>query len=164
MKLIGVLMLIASTTLMGINKFLLLKRRVSYLEQINGFAEKIETQIRYLSAPIAEIIDNMSERNELPDMLGELLECSGNFADSVFAADEAVYQKYGLTKADKEHLRQFAGELGTSDIEGQTANCRLFKTQIEYELASVRRDFEKKSKMYLTLGIISGIMAALLLV
>lgn len=163
MKLVGALMLIAATTCIGINKFLLLKRRISYLEQMTAFVERISTQMRYLSAPVDEIIDSMRERNELPELFNELSRSPNSFADSVLEADESVYQRLGLTKADKEQLRRFACELGTSDIEGQTANCKLLKTQLEYELSIVRRDLETKGKMYLTLGIISGLMVALLL-
>lgn len=164
MKLIGSLMLIVATTCVGINEFLLIKKRISYLEQMLTFIDRLMTEIRYLASPVFEIMETMKEREELPILIREIFAQDISFSDTITNTDESIFQKYGLKKGDIDQLKGFLNELGRSDINGQIANCRLYKTQIEYELELVRRDVEKKGKMYLSLGLISGLTVALLFV
>ncbi len=68
-----------------------------------------------------------------------------------------------LTREDAALLLAFGETLGTTDLEGQIAHCRLTAERLAERLCAVRADAGVKMRMYPTLGAAGGMAVALLL-
>lgn len=153
---------------MGVYAALRLYRRAAWLEQAAGLVQFMAAQIRYTAAPVGELLDRAAGAAEFT-RLTFLSACRQRLqrGEGFRAAwPESLREQGaagGANDADCELLRRFGEELGTTDVEGQLASCRLYADRISERLAAARRAAAEKGRLYVTLGAAGGLAAVLLL-
>ncbi len=158
-------MLIAAATGVGIVESLKLSARVRYLEQYIGFISTVETEIRYCAPSLAQIL----QRHRGDSAFCACFEdCAAEGEETPFPErwEQSVRRipaSSGLTGEDLRLIADFGKGLGASDIEGQLSHCRLGTELAATRLDRAREEKQKKSRLYIMLGLCSGIGAALLL-
>lgn len=69
----------------------------------------------------------------------------------------------GLQKKDLDLLNGFGTGFGASDTESQVAHFTLYETLTTSAINEARAERDRKSKLYLMLGVFGGMAAAILL-
>lgn len=136
------------------------------MRQLEGFLRFLgaaETEIRFAALPVEEIVVRHGE--ELPFLRVCAARCENGERFTLAWRDgvRAVGRETGLSRADLSLLRGFGEGFGVSDTDGQLSHCALYAKLTEDNLKNAREEKTRKSKLYQTLGIFSGIAAALLL-
>ncbi|MDR0903850.1 MAG: stage III sporulation protein AB [Ruminococcus sp.] len=144
-----------------------LARRLIILRQLRLAIEKINLMIRYRGDTLHDIFTALEADSRLDELtfIGKTLEKMNDksFAESYTAA-VSEFRPVGLKDSDREIILGIGAELGVSDTEGQISSLLLFDKELEALIASAKSDVTKKSKLYSSLGLLSGVFAAILLI
>lgn len=160
-------MLVISSAAMGHLASHRLSKRVQFLEQFLQFISCIETEIRYSSSLIIEIIGAYKVDGELGQLIQkfyEILETHKEINKSWEAAVKNTYLNFGLKHRDAEIVTDFINKLGTNDTEGQMKHCQLNSKLIAECLKNAKEEKQKKSKLYFMMHASAGLCLALALV
>lgn len=154
--------MIAASTLAGYMESHKLSLRVEQLEAFLRFITAARTEIHYTAAPVEEIV---RKHGDMPFLktCAENCQNGSSFTESWAAAVESGAKGFGLLEKDISLLRSFGDGFGASDMDGQLAHCKLFAELTETQLEHAREEKNRKSKLYLMLGIFAGMAVALLL-
>lgn len=164
-KVIGIIIVIVSASLIGIYFSDKLKSRVKELKNINYMFEQISVLIRYKALTVYEVIDEL-RRNQI---------CSNlNFIKNFASEDDIPFEKQWsksidnsqnyLNNEDKRILKSFGNVFGTSDIDGQLSDIELYRHNFIKIENDAKLEFEKKSKLYKSLGVIGGAFISIMLI
>lgn len=163
LKIIGCLFVIISCSLCGFYFSSQKTRRIVCLGEIIRLINEIEISMKY-------------SRKTTADMLHEL--CKNSFEEIGFLSEVSIKEKTffesfkelveknapPLTDDDKKLLLSFAGELGSTDSEGQIKSAALYKSFFEKRLDGAKGECERQSRLYSSLGVLSGVFISILLV
>lgn len=162
----GCILVIAAGAGAGYLQSRKLAMRVRFLEQYLKWISQLETEIRYCADGIPRLLGKHGK--EMPT-LSFLIGCVRRMqAGTPFPAawQEAVggiSGDYGLCPDDLEAVREFGNGLGASDVDGQTAHCRMHRELLQSRLDAAREEKQKKGRLYFMLGLFLGIGIALLI-
>lgn len=126
----------------------------------------METEIRYSHKILSEILLDYESDTEFKNFLLIVLE---NLKSKMFfyeAWKESVKKipnSYGLLNQDKELILRFGEVVGTTDVNGQIAICRLNKSLVCSALENAKEEKIKKSKLYFMLSSSLGMCIAIIL-
>lgn len=139
------------------------------LEAAVSFINYVSTRIRYSAAPIDEMIEQaaqMEELRSLPFLKICANKCREGIAFPTAWNQSMEEQKRGLSLKthDMEMLHAFGTGLGTTDVEGQTAHCALYRGLLEEALQTARAEKETYGRLTASLGVLAGIGTAVLLI
>lgn len=140
--------------------------RVKFLQQYLQFINYIETEIRYAQRVLSEITNGYQNNTEFKNflvVLKENLQSNPSFSEAWQNAVQAIPDSYGLLRQDKDLIREFGKELGSTDVMGQIALCSLNKSLISAVLETAKEEKIKKSKLYFMLGSSFGMCVAIIL-
>lgn len=162
-KLIGAVLLIASSFSVGISMSKSLYRRRTFLKSFIVFIDNLATHIRYNTDDIFRLVSICSGSEEL--------RCFDYFDKPHNEPFEKIWSKsvltipraYALTKSDTDLLLEFGSQLGKTDIDGQLKHIKLYKTFFANQLSEAEEAISKKSKLYKTMGLFAGSAAALMM-
>lgn len=136
--------------------------RVEKLEAFLRFLSAAKTEIRFSSMPVESIIrrhgDGISFFSYIKDV--------NSNGDWVGAWNEAVNKcamAEGFFRKDLELLEGFGAGFGASDTDGQISHFSLYANLTTAALNDAKEERNRKSKLYLMLGIFGGMAAAILL-
>ena len=160
LKIIGVLLLVVTTTLCGFLMAEKLKLRRDYLISFIDFLYNLEVNIRFTNEDIFLLITKSAK--------GDMLNFNADFGDS-YSEYWSTYisripSNYGLTDDDYTLLKDFGSNLGTSDVEGQKSHIELYKNLFSKQLANAELEYTNKSKLYKILGFFLGTVIALMII
>lgn len=165
---LGLTVLFGVCTGAGLLKSASFARRVRQLEGFAGALDAIATEIRYFSAPLEDIMakfDTLPEYRELR-VFGLCREAFLKERDFPAAWERALRQvksELSLDAGDREVLAWFGRVLGTTDVEGQTANCTRYGELLRQRLTRAREDKAKRGRMYTSLGVLAGVFFVVVL-
>ena len=136
--------------------------RVEKLEAFLRFLSSARAEIRYSSMPVESILQAHGEGISFFSCLqgvtaGSSWNEAWDNAVSHHAREEGFFQK------DLELLKGFGAGFGSSDTEGQLAHFSLYETLAASALNEAKEERNRKSKLYLMLGVFGGLAAAILL-
>lgn len=160
-------MLIMTGSLIGYAASNRLSERLSFIEQYIQFLNFTETQIRYSSCSLSQIMSGFMQDRKIGNMLRSCVDEMNNGKVLYEAWNNAVNgaaQEYGLKKEDEAVIKSFGDELGNSDVDGQIMNCRLNRELMTTRLNNAREERQKKSKLYVLLGVFGGTLFVLLFI
>lgn len=168
MKLIGLLMIVLIGAMLGVKKSAGFSNRAKQLECCISMINTMSTEIRYQSTPLNEIIDVLSRREEYKPLwflpgCTKLCHEKMSFPKAWQASIHEQSKDCSLKKDDCDILIAFGNSLGTSDTDGQLANCTLHTSLLEDSLKVARKDRDGFGKLYSSLGLLLGIGVAILL-
>lgn len=161
------MILIGATSTLGYLESHKLKRRVDFLRQYLKFLQYIETQVRYSAGVVHDLIRKYSAKGDFGLFLGDCLANIENqmvFQSAWSEAVHSVKESCGLSREDSGLISDFALGFGDSDIAGQVDYCRMNEELMRGHLSVAIDEKEKKSKLYLLLGIFSGITLVLIFI
>ncbi len=166
-KIGGIIAIFTVCVAAGLLKSYSLSKRVRELEAFLSALSQISTEIRYFAYPTDVIISKLDSSAEYK-RLKVFGFCKTNLAqtrDFSRAWKDAITQSkpfLSLDKSDIEALNSFGDTFGTTDAEGQMANCERYCELLKQRLESSREDKAKRGRMYSSLGVLSGVFFALI--
>lgn len=155
-------------TAIGLLKSHGLVKHVRQLEAFIGAIDVISTEIRYSASPVSALMAKLAAVPEYRELC--VFACCENrlaqVPDFAKAWDASVYEsrpQLALDEGDVEALLCFGRVLGTTDIEGQMANCERYKVLLRQRLAAAREERQKRGHMFTSLGVLTGVFLVVLL-
>lgn len=164
-KYMGIAAIIIACTTAGLLKSLSLSKRVRELEVFLSALNFITTEIRYFSSPTDVIISKLKLNEEYVNLKifnfceAELIK-THDFKMSWGNALESSKPFLSLNTGDFETLKCFGDTFGTTDSEGEIANCEHYINSLKLRLESARTDKTKRGRMYSSLGFLVGALFA----
>lgn len=171
MKLIGSILVIASSTAMGFYFSSEMKSRVDDLKELRKLVALLRGDIRYANTPLPEAISTIARRHPsrfdsfLRYVSDKLNELSGStFAEIWEAAVKQEMVNSSLTKKDKADLIHFGQTLGYLDKEMQMNTLDMYLTLLEEEASLLSKTMKEKSYLYNSLGIMAGVFITIVMI
>ena len=166
LKAVCLLGIILLTSLGGMYFSAALKNRVIALKRMNYMLEEIYIMLKYRSATVYEIAEALSRDQRFAEF-GFLQELAFS-SESTFQQSwcEAVENHIpnGINKSDSELLMNIGRQLGTSELEGQISGVKLWQAELDSALAAAQEEYSRKAKLYRSLGVLTGVFIAIMLV
>ena len=168
LKFAGLIALTAASTALGLLFASAKGNRVRELASLALLIGELETRIRFERAELCVLFRRAAEKQDYA-CLPFLPLCSENMARMDFAGafSSAVSEcraQMHLSEDDWKQVFSFAGALGATDLEGQLANCRVHEALFSEQLEAAKKDYAEKHKLYVSLGLFSGLMISVLLI
>lgn len=170
-KIIGALLIICSTSTIGIYFSKLDKYRIEDLEELKKMFTILKNQISFSFMPLPEAFQQISLRikEEIAEILKEtsdLLERKeGESASQIWnSVWEKNKEKTYFSKEDMDMIFSFGKVLGYLDKQQQMNNIEIAVSYIEHTQHYLEKKAEKNSKIYRSMGILSGLLIAVVLI
>jgi stage III sporulation protein AB len=144
MKIIGAMLLLTATTMLGAFSAHKLYRREKKLRRMYKFIASLCEEIRLTRAELPDILKK-TDQNEL------LL--AGKWQDTD-----------GLRTEDTQVLESFLQSLGKTDIAGQVNNAQLHMAALSERINEATEERKRFSKLYLSFGFLCGMFAVVLII
>ena len=162
-KLIGLLLVIGTGSMLGLHKAGQLRHRVTWLAALEGLLRSMQTEIRYMAPPLEQLLGDLSMQPAYKVL--DFLPAIGNYAQQ-----EAFGQAWNRAVAEacpwqeeRQILLQLGCQLGNSDIDGQLGAIGLAAEQVHMLLNTARQQSLEKGKLCTAMGTLLGTLAAILL-
>lgn len=166
-KILGCILFIVSSTMMGFYFSERLKSRLNFLKEFISFLKSLQIQLRYCNGDILQILPLCSDSKTLEPFIKNLTDkksiynsFSEIWKDSVLN----ISKSNCLTKSDINSLLEFGNTLGTTDVQGQLNHIELYTEIFTKAYESACEDLKSKSKLYKTMGFFIGTAISLMIV
>lgn len=170
LKLIGFLLILASTTISGFYFAFRLKERCRQLRELLRILQVLETEIYYGSTPLASAFKQMGKQGEgavarLFTRCAHYLEHTDGWTTYACwkRAIEDVKPRLALKEGDLEWLYHLGKVIGGSDRQDQHKHIRLIMTHLTQAEKEAEEEQAKQEKMYKTLGVLAGLLIVILM-
>ncbi len=166
LKIIGIVFLVASGTLIGYIKSLQHLNYISFLRQYMKLILNFKTEINYSQKTIIQIIKEYSSELPLKPYLNKciLLLDDHPFEQAWKMAFSNLQNNLGASSEEENIIKNFASGLGSSDIENQINYCKynleIIKPYLEREIENKN----KKEKLPVILGLSSSLILSIMLI
>lgn len=163
MKGIGLICILLTCAGAGIYAASQLRRQVRQYQLLTAFLKDCAVYIRYQSVPLQELFQILAENPDyqnfvfLQTVIRKL--SPERSLESVW--HEAV-QMGGLPPEAERILQNIGHEIGKTDIAGQLALLELYQMQMQSACETCQTSCEQKTKLYQSIGWLSGAMLAIL--
>lgn len=143
-----------------------LKNRVIILKQILSMTEKIQTYIKYERRSTKNILKALKEDENLQNLeFLKDLKISDNNIKMQFKTTVLDFAKTKRLKREDENIILSVGDiLGSYDVNTQLNQFESLKINIKNTLQNAIKTYEENGKLYRSIGLLSGIFVAILLV
>lgn len=136
-----------------------LEKRVRLLQKICVLFSCVCTKIEFTAQSAADIFSYLSDCGDFDDLLfikkcAEALARGESFEDAWNRSLLNRENAKELKKGDLEVLLSFGSLFGTTDVAGQSANCKLHIKLAEDKLENAKKELELYSKPVRSLGIL----------
>ncbi len=127
----------------GILKSFKLSTNVRQAKLIYSFFSEIKDNIRFLGAETNEIVNSLLKKGEYKEL--------GNNFNMVF-------------NEGKDICHTAFERIGKTDTVGQIEHLNAILKKIDTLIIKSQKELEEKSKLYLTLGLCTGVMATIIII
>lgn len=170
-KIIGCMLVIASSAGMGFYFSGEIKSRIEDLKELKKLIGLLRGDIRYASTPLPEAISAMARRSSghfevfLKNVSGKLSELSGaTFFEIWREAVEKDLIDTSMAKKDKCQLIQLGENLGYLDKDMQLNTLDLYLSRLDEEIADLTKTAKEKTYLFRSLGIMAGIFISIIMI
>lgn len=170
-KLIGCVFVIGTTSAIGFGKGMEYKRHVDELDRLKRVIWHLKGEINYTRNSLQEICQQVAKRVENPYenwllSLAEQIEEKGhsNLGKLWENAALAYLKDTDLKKEDVEELASLGYQLGYFDVTRQEETLKWYAARLEEKRNALADKLEERRKLCSTLGVMSGIFLAILLI
>jgi stage III sporulation protein AB len=170
-KIIGMAMVIISTTAYGIILGRDIKARLKELKELKKIVFLMKGEIGFLHTPLLEALENVSFRCDEPfkEMLINFVKFGREsdrrpFSEIWEEGMNAGISKTHLSKEDKLLFMKFGNELGFSDIKTQQSAMDNFLNELDMSINQLEKIVPNKVKLYNSMGIMLGIVIAIIMI
>lgn len=166
---LGVVLVIASSTGIGFSYSFRLGRRLEQLRQLQRMTMFLKGEISYGNAALPEALSSIGRK--LEDPVGPFLKQAASrlreYPDKSFRQvfQEEVQKNLkqsALSAKDKEALMQMGAFLGYLDKDMQLGNLELYLRELDREIQAAAECVPGKQRLYRSLGILGGMFLVLL--
>lgn len=171
MKIVGCVLVIASSSGMGFFFSNELRCRIEDLRELRKLVSLLRGDIRYANTPLPEAISTITRRHSgsfdtfFHTVSSKLRELSGHtFAQIWKDAVQKELNKTSLSKKDKLHMIQFGESLGYLDKDMQMNTIDQFLSQLDEEIRDLTKTIKEKAYLCNTLGIMAGIFITIIMI
>ena len=166
MKSLGILCILAACAGTGIYMAMRLRNQFRQYQKLLAFLEDCAVYIRYQGLPLQELFAILAEHPDYEsfDFLGKLKKSELSFQISPEVLWTEAIQSSMIPLEAKQILQNLGHELGKTDTQGQLAVLELYQTQMQMAYEQFRTGYQKKSRLYQSLGWLGGAMLAVLLI
>ncbi len=171
LRLIGMVVVIGTTTLMGMQRAERIRSQYAQMQYLQKIIYSIQSEICYARAYLSEIFTEIGIKSEDPYKKWLI-----NLGQSMEERNEESFEKIwkksivrylsgvNLPMQEKERLMYLGNQLGTADVEMQVRVLEVYLQQIKTEMSEMRDSMREKIRLCHCLGVMSGILIAVLLV
>lgn len=170
-KVIGVLLILASSAGIGFHMSDDLLKRVEELKTLKKVILMLRGEIKYNNSTMAEAFETIGNRIQNPyhdffiDGAKELNDLSGQtFIEIWKQAIDTNMKETKLNKKDKERFKNLGDNLGYLDKEMQLSTIDLYLEHLELEIEEGNKSMNSNSRLYKCLGIMGGVLVTLIIV
>lgn len=145
------------------------KRGIRQLEAFHKATYILEDEIRYSATSVELLMKKLSEDSacsKLPvfeychKFLSDGVQFQKAYKEAIEASKDAIY----LEEDDIDLMLSFGNGLGVSDVEGQILHTKRYSKILEQRIADLKEKTRSKVKLYESLGLLTGIFVAILLI
>ncbi len=163
MKLMGLLLVVITGGGCGLCAERRLKRRMYSVRALARLAELLAERMHSTAAPLTALLSELTLCGELADLpLMPRLAAATERRAWVAAANECA-GTMGLNAEEHRALRDFVEGWGETDLESELARNRRYAARFRQLAEVAQAQVQQRGRLYITLGICGGSMAALLL-
>lgn len=169
LKIIISIAIITVTTYIGILKSKRLKDREYILREMVTFLNMVENEIKYMLSILPNAYESSRQKlsTELKPAIGQIVVdmlSSDNYTMTNQSIVNNISRIEGLTEYDKNVISATLKNLGRSDVEGQVNIINNSMNILDNQIREASEIKMKNSKLYRTIGIISGAMIVVILI
>lgn len=159
MKALGAVLVILSGLCLGLRGAKKLREREEALLDLRRTIQAFRAGVSYSALPLTELI-NTNRESRFCALAAE----DQNFLYDPKAALERAGDRLLKAPGDLELYRSFVRGLGETGAEEQLEHLALCGSLVEASLSSAREEKEKRSRLYVCLGLFGGVALCLVLV
>lgn len=158
-------LIVAICTYIGFYKSKKFSNRVKNLKDFKSALSIFRSKIEFTYEPIKDIFEEISKVIYQDNENIFKFFCESKIQDVTIAWNEAVQNtKLEFTNDDKEILIVLGKMLGKTDKTGQISQIDLVDNFLDKQILDSEEEKRKNEKLYKTLGIIGGLIIAIILV
>ncbi len=158
MKWLGALLLVAAGAGVGYAKNAGLRRQINLLDELMAWIGYLEQEIGQRRTPLPELMRNYASRTHLP-----VLEWAGELEHGHSLRQAMMGWENQTEEETARIIVQLAAVLGKYDSETQTNACAVAAGQLAARKETLQRQLAEKGRLYQTVPLTLGLMAALVL-
>lgn len=164
-KFIISILIICICSYLGICKAKTYEIREKELKRIKSSLSFFKSKIEFTYEPIQEVFEQISKSVYLhKDNIFLRTTEHMKSLDINSAWNESIEENENFNSEDKEILKMFGKLLGKTDKSGQLSEIEITQEFIEKQIEKAEQEKIKNSKLYKTLGIISGVGIVIILI
>lgn len=142
-------------------------RRIRALEQVLLLLNAVQNELSYCRTPVRELLHRLTLRGEFSELpflhvCNRMCEQEIPFPQAWSASLQKRSAAGPLRREDIGLLLAFGSQLGTTDLNGQISLCQLYVRLFEERLVRAREWKSKYAKLYMSLGVLGGLLAWIL--
>lgn len=168
-KIIAMILLFSTSTLIGFYQAARLSRRYKLLLQYRDFLKRLETEMGYFKAPIPQILQKLHrDDNEPIDVL--LRQCLLHLETSTASLAQiwenaliAAYEGEPINGSDLALFTKCGSFLGQSDYKGQMGHFMLLNKELDCRIEDAHHINQTKGTLYSKAGLSIGAILAIAL-
>lgn len=162
LKFAGAVLLVICGGFTGISMSNKVLSRERCLRAVNSMFDECAVMLNFNACTITELFEHLRQCSELDELkflrISESDNCQKE-AEMILSS-----QPYPFTDDEKMCLSTFFRELGSTDIDGQNALIERSRHYFKRRLEQQEAESLKKCKLYKTMGIMTGIFIAVVLI
>lgn len=169
LKTVGLCLIIVSGAGIGFSKSRELTLRVQALEKILQMVILLKGEIRYGNASLYDAFTGAAAKLPgeygafLYDTAKEIENKKGESFSGIFRRTaSAHFKSLGLLREEQEQLFSLGEHLGYLDLDMQIKQLEAYEKEVERSAEALKRELPEKKKVYRSLGILLGILLAVL--
>ncbi len=163
-KAVGCILIIFSSTAIGINHINNLRDRALALFESSEFVNILKIKMGYELCDIPSIFKSLEDKYFIAKNClihiknGDSLKIAWNKSIDKYA------KKAHLNSSDISILKDFCVCLGQTDIEGQISNLNMYLKLLEKRINEAKSELSDKSKVIFSTSIFSGLLISIILI
>lgn len=164
-KISGACLIFLGCTFLGMKKSKELYKREKYLRNIKTALKMLEGEICFSSNYLKNAFFNIWRISETGDLFYDAaiyLEEKNSESAWCYALSKNQ-KKLFLKDKDVEVLNVFSSDLGMSDTHQQEKNIKHIISLLDIQILQANEEYKKSSKLYRSMGVLSGIFFVILL-
>jgi len=161
LRLVSAFMFVLAGGVFGLSKSEKLKADIEYCRKTADLMELCIFCIRYRGLDVYEVCREIKKSVKM-DFAENLPECYSPSENFHQQWKNAVCSQKDLSQND--YLLRLGEILGTSDTEGQVSAIDALKSEVRKELDLRKQVFLQKNRFYISIGILFGLMAGILVI
>lgn len=171
MKILGAVLVTAACTGAGASAVYRLKERKKLLETLKRMVSHLRGEILYANAPLPSAFYRTGRRGggkaaELFISVAEEMEReTGDSFETIWERlVEQLFKTSDLSPLDQEQLLKFGANLGYLDRDMQEKTIQFYLEDLELAITHLRKEEPDKSRLYLGMGILTGLFLTVVLI